>query len=462
MFNDDTITAIATPFGAGGIGIIRISGKNAKHILARVFLPNSSGFVNFRPWTLHRGRFINEQGQLIDDILAVYMPGPKTFTGEHVAELHCHGGQAILQVVLETLVSHGARLAEHGEFSRRAFINGRMDLTQAEAIAEMIAAQNPTALKLGSNKLNGLLGKYILTLRENLEHLRISLNVSLDFLDDEVECLSPDEFVSIIHDIRKAIEKLLQTYERYRHWQEGATIALAGAVNAGKSSLLNTLIGYNRALVTDTPGTTRDFLEERINIDGLSVCLTDTAGLRATEDTVESLGIERGRERIAVADIVLLVLDGSLGCDALSTLLEEDKALIAKNNTIIVWNKSDLNPNVSLPKPWDKYIHKCVVLSATNAHGIDELCAQIKNTLLRANISEPKETEIVPNIRQASLLQKAAAELSILAADIGNGLPYDVCSVRLDSAVCLLGQITGLDSNDEMLDKIFSTFCIGK
>ncbi len=462
MHNSDTIAAIATAQGAGGIGIVRISGKNSKQILARVFLPASPNFTNFRPWTLHRGRFIDEQGQVIDDVLAVYMPGPKTFTGEHVVEIHCHGGQAILQLVLQTLTTHGARLAERGEFSRRALLNGRVDLTQAEAIAEMIAAKNPAALRLGSNKLDGLLGKYVSTLRENLEHLRRSLSVAIDFPEEEVECLSPTEFVQIISDVRNALEKLLQAHERYRHWQEGATVALAGPVNAGKSSLLNALLGYNRALVTDIPGTTRDFLEEYINIENLSVKLVDTAGLRQASDHIERMGIERGRARIEDADAIILVLDGSIGPKTIDALLEEDKRLATLEHTIIAWNKSDLAPEINLPAKWEKLASKCLLVSAKEGQGLDELCTHIKSIILKEHNTEPKAAEIVPNMRQANLLKDAAAELGILATDIGNALPYDVCSVRLDSALSLLGQITGLDSSDEMLDKIFSTFCIGK
>ncbi len=462
MQSFDTIAAVATAQGSGGIGIVRISGKDSKQILARVFLPMSSKFTNFHPWTLHHGRFINEHGDLIDDVLVVYMPAPKTFTGEHVVEIHCHGGQAILQLVLETLVTHGARLAERGEFSRRALLNGRVDLTQAEAIAEMIAAKNPAALRLGSNKLDGLLGKYVSVLRENLEHLRLSLSVAIDFPEEELECLSPAEFVQIINDVRNSLEKLLQAHERYRHWQEGATVALAGAVNAGKSSLLNALLGYNRALVTDTPGTTRDFLEEYININGLSIKLVDTAGLRNAHDQVERMGIERGRERIGEADAIILVLDGSLGPQAMEMLLDDDKNLATLDNSIIVWNKADLAPEINLPTSLQDYAAKCLLVSAKEGQGLDVLCEKIKSIVLRGHSTEPKASEIVPNMRQAKLLKDAANELSILATDIANSLPYDVCSVRLDSAVSLLGQITGLDSSEEMLDKVFSTFCIGK
>ncbi len=460
MLNSDTIAAIATAPGTGGIGIVRLSGAYAKDILARVFLSSSQKFTNFRPWTLHRGRFVDKGGALVDDVLAVFMPEPKTFTGENVVEIHCHGGRAILQLVLETLVAHGARLAEHGEFSRRALLNGRMDLTQAEAVAEMIAANNVNALRLGSNKLDGLLGKYISSLRETLEQLRLNLCVAIDFPEDEVECLSPHEFVQIINNVREALQILLQAHERHRHWQEGATVVLAGAVNVGKSSLLNALVGYNRALVTDIPGTTRDFLEEYINIDGLSIRLTDTAGLRTSPDNIEQMGIERGRERINAADAILLVFDGCMGEGALDALSAEDKNLTQDSKTILVWNKSDLAPNI--PKSWQNYAQKCVIVSAKEGSGLDALCTKIKNTVLKDQVAEPKPSEIVPNMRQAHILNAAAKELHILATDIGNALPYDVCSVRLDSAVELLGQITGLDSPDEVLDKIFSTFCIGK
>ncbi len=462
MQHDDTIAAIATPLGSGGIGIVRISGSEAKSILQKIFRSARDNFTDFRPWTLHRGHFIDAHGAALDDILAVFMPGPSTFTGEDVAEIHAHGGQVLMAAVLEAIVAQGARLAAHGEFSRRALLNGRMDLIQAEAVAEMIAAKSKAALHLGSAKLQGLLGKKVAELRGKLERLRMEVCVAVDFPEEEVECLSPQAFGEVIADVRAHVEALLQAYTRGRHWQEGASVVLAGAVNAGKSSLLNALLGYNRALVTDIPGTTRDFLEEGIQLDGLAVRIIDTAGLREALDTVERMGIERSRERIATADAILFLLDGSLGQDAVTHLGEEGYALAQNPKTILVWNKGDIAPTLALPSSWQEFTKKCIIISAKEGQGLTALAKAIKDMILQESSAEPSSGDVVPNMRQALLLQDASAELTLLLDDITSHVPYDICSVRLDTVVALLGQITGLDSADELLDKIFANFCIGK
>ena len=472
MQNTDTITAIATPLGLGGIGIVRISGPKAKALLSRVFLPLSPRFVNFRPWTLHRGRVMDTAGLAVDDVLAVFMPGPRTFTGEDVAEIHCHGGQAILRTVLETLLALGARLAQRGEFSRRALLNGRMDLTQAEAVAEMIAAPTREALHLSTAKLDGLLSKRVDELRERLELLRMQLCVAVDFSEEEVESLPPAEFCTVIRAVGEAVDSLLAAHQRCRCWQEGAAVVLAGAVNAGKSSLMNALLGRNRALVTDIPGTTRDFIEEFLDLQGLPVRLTDTAGLRETGDSVEALGVARSRERMDGADVVVLVLDGQRGesavrdleealGEALPPVLERAAQMEqAEQPVLLVWNKADMAAPVALPAPWDSL--PLSVVSAREGEGLESLASAVREAVLRRSGGEPLGGELAPNMRQAHILRQARQELDALAADIAQALPYDVCAVRLDSAVALLGEITGLNSTDEMLDRIFATFCIGK
>ncbi len=463
----DSIAAIATPIGSGGIGIIRVSGSLSKEILQSFFKPASNNFTDFRPYTLHRGCFRNYHGEILDDVLAVFMPTPNTFTGEDIAEIHCHGGQVLILNILEEIINFSnVRLAQPGEFSRRAFINGRMDLTQAEAIAQMISAKNKSILQLGSNNLRGLLSKQVIQLRSKLEQLRMQLCVAVDFPEDEVDCLSPNEFGQVVEDVHSSVLKLLSDYNRTRPWQDGASVVLAGAVNAGKSSTLNALLGYNRALVSDLPGTTRDFLEESLLIDGLSIKLIDTAGLREALDSVEKLGIKRSKELISKADAVLLILDGEYGAEGINALGQEGLELALKPNTLIVWNKYDLSPKILLPVSWPKHLEKkCLKISAKLGLGLEELCKSIKQTIFNDKESqnfEPNAYSIIPNMRQAKLLNDAAVELAFLKEDIAQNLPYDICSVRLDSAVVLLGQITGLDTPDELLDNIFATFCIGK
>lgn len=464
MQYDDTIAAIATPPGMGGIGIVRLSGHEAKRLLSRIFLPMSSHFENFRPWTLHRGRVVDRNGDILDDVLAVCMPGPRTFTGEDVAEIHCHGGPTILRAVLETLLYLGARLAQRGEFSRRALLNGRMDLTQAEAVAEMIAAPTREALRLSAARLDGLLGRHVAELRQKLENLRMALCVAVDFPEDEVECLSPQAFTKVIHDVVAAVEGLLHGYRRSRCWREGALVVLGGAVNVGKSSLMNALLGRNRALVTDIPGTTRDFLEEFLDLDGLPVRLTDTAGLRQSGDHVEQLGMARSRERMEAADVLLLVLDGSQGPYAVNALDREGLTLLRRGTppVLLVWNKADCVPQPHIPPEWLQAAAGCCIVSALQGQGLEALAGGIREIVLRKEGSEPWAGELAPNMRQADILEKALREVRCLGADIEAALPYDVCAVRLDAAVALLGEVTGRDTPAELLDRVFSTFCIGK
>lgn len=470
---DDTIAARATPPGVGGIAVLRLSGAQAKAVLARIFVPRSPRFVDFIPWTLHRGRVLDSTDAVLDDVLAVFMPGPSTFTGEDVAEIHCHGGPAIAQGVLEALLAHGVRLAERGEFSRRALRNGRMDLTQAEAVAEIIAAASTEALRLAAPKLDGVLGQRVGVLREALEKVRRDLCVAVDFPEEDIECLAPADFIARVGEVIAALDTLGQGYARARSWQEGASVVLAGAVNAGKSSLMNALLGHNRALVTNIPGTTRDFLEETLILDGLPVRLTDTAGLRLSDDAVERMGIAHSRERIERADVLVCVLDGALGVRAAGSL---DAALTecglgsvtqmlcrTQSSVLLVWNKVDIAPEPCIPDAWSAACAKgavCVPVSALHGAGLEALCACLRATIVQQGGGEPEPG--APNTRQATALARARDELEALCADIDAGQPYDICAVRLDAACAFLGEVTGLDTPAAVLDSIFSTFCIGK
>ena len=461
MHTDDTITAIASPVGTGGIGIVRVSGPAAKQILKRIFLPFSRHFTDFKPWTLHRGRVLDEHGNVLDDALAVFMPGPRTFTGEDVAEIHCHGGMALLGALLESILALGPRLAEAGEFSRRAFLNGRMDLTQAEAVAELISAPGKEGVLLAAAKLEGLLGRRISSLREKLEDLRMRVCVAVDFPEEDLECLSRPDFFQGVEDIAKTVRELLAGYTRNRCWQEGALVVLAGRVNVGKSSLMNALLGRERALVTAWAGTTRDFLEERVFLDGLPVRLVDTAGLRESADEVERLGIAASRRCMEAADLILLVLDGHEG------YTREDRALLEKlppDRVLLVWNKSDLARPDAASMP-DAAGHRGpVCTSAKTGEGLDELAAEVRRHIFRrSGGDESVRTDgLHPNVRQAGVLSRALDDLNACAHDVQNGLPYDICALYMDTAGVALAGLTGRDSNDELLQRIFSTFCIGK
>lgn len=463
-----TIAAIATAPGAGGVGIVRLSGPRAKEILSRLFLPLASGFINFRPWRLHHGRVLDSHGEALDDVLAVFMPGPRTFTGEDVAEIHCHGGLYIVQAVLESALRLGARQAQRGEFSRRAFCNGRMDLSQAEAVAELVAAPSREAVRFGLSRLDGLLGRRVRALRAELDALRAQMCLAVDFPEEEVESLPPDAFAGRVLDVMQAVDGLLRAQRRARVMQQGAQVVLAGAVNAGKSSLMNALLGRQRALVTDIPGTTRDFIEEGCDLDGLPVRLVDTAGLRETTEDVEHLGIALSREKLAQADAILLVVDGgALGeTGAAAEACPEPAAaeVLATAGDIpvlLVWNKADLCDPAVFPPRWAGD-HPALRICARSGDGLDQLAARLRTCILAGAAQTPPEDGLAPNARQALALEQARDELAALRADFLARMPCDCCAVRLDAATAFLDEVTGSNSTEEVLNSIFEQFCIGK
>ncbi len=454
-----TIAAIATPPGDGGVGIIRISGSKARLIADEIFRPAKDSFAGFRPYTMHYGCIADRAGVDIDDVLAVFMPGPNSYTGEDTIEINCHGGRAILRAVLEEILSRGARIANPGEFTLRAFLNGRMDLTQAEAVAEMIHAPSKGAAQLARVKLSGVLGERIEELRKRLEELRAQLCVAVDFPEDELECLPLDEMNTEVSSAAKKISALLAGVERTKAWREGALAVLSGKVNAGKSSLLNALLGRNRAIVTDIPGTTRDFIEETLNLDGLQVRLVDTAGLRETDDAVEQAGLDMGRDLASQADLVLLIIDGSMPF-AIADLDPQFSAESGKCLAVI--NKADLAQADPAPSQVMKDAgYDVLEISAKKGQGIDELAVVIRERILKG-AGEPDPDELVPNSRQAATLKKALSELEELVLDIEMQIPYDLLGVRLEAATSALSEITGEITPQEVLNSIFDNFCVGK
>ena len=453
---NDTIVAIATPPGQGAIGIVRLSGPASADIARLLFHSSRPVFAGFKPYHLHHGQLRDGNGNFVDEVLAAWMPGPGSFTGEDVLEFQCHGGSAILRHVVEECLAHGARLAEPGEFSKRAFLNSRMDLTQAEAIMELVNAPTAVAVGLAGSKLEGLLASRIGELRQGLEALRVQLCVAVDFPEDEVECLAPGDLAGGIGEVRAAMSELAGNYDRSRCWRDGALVVLAGQVNAGKSSLMNAILGINRAIVTDIPGTTRDYLEESVQLDGLPVRLVDTAGLRASRDSVELLGIERSRELMGQADLVLLVVDAELGPGA------EDLDLAREaDNLLVVANKMDLlagKPQWFGESPWTE--KQICPLSAKHGQGLSDLLVAIRRTVAAAGA--PEAGALVPNLRQYTALARATQELEHLLDELAAGLPYDILSIRLDTACAILGEITGEITSEEILRAVFDGFCIGK
>lgn len=464
----DTIAAIATAQGQGAIAIVRLSGPQAKNVLSRMFLPLSPHFENFRPWHLHRGRVLDWNGEALDDVLAVFMPAPRTFTGEDTAEIHCHGGPVIVQTILDCALRHGARQAQRGEFSRRAFMNGRMDLSQAEAVAELIAAPSREALRYSLNRLEGLLGQRARELRRTLDSLRTRLCLAVDFPEEETEVLEPADFCVALDSTMDVLRRLLAGSRRACVMQHGALVVLAGAVNAGKSSLLNALLGRDRALVTDIPGTTRDFLEESCVLDGLPVRLTDTAGLRQGSEAVERLGVARSRQKLSEADAVLLVLDGErLGDAGAAALACPDPAAAEVLETVgtvpllAVWNKCDICMPAVFPPRWLSK-HPCCAVSALSGAHVEKLASMLRTLLLSDAGADTAEKGLAPNMRQALAMETALKELTVLRKDVLRGQPYDCCAVRLEMAANALDEITGRSSPAEVLNNIFAQFCIGK
>lgn len=454
----DTIAAIATPLGQGGVGIVRISGSRSRELGELLFRSARSDFAGFKPYRLHHGWFLDGASRDLDEVLVSFMPGPGSYTGEDVVEINCHGGPAVLRAVLETVLGAGARPADPGEFTKRAFLNGRLDLTQAEAVIEMITAPTRAGVGMAGQKLEGVLGRRISELRAALEDLRTQLCVAVDFPEEELECLPHAELARRTQTVLQGLGELVAGYERNRCWREGVLVVLAGQVNAGKSSLMNGILGRERAIVTDIPGTTRDYLEEAVSLDGLPVRLVDTAGLRETADKVEQVGVLRSRELLDQADVILLVVDRTRG------MTDEDVRLLAQygpDKLLVVENKADLPGDVlDLPEGAGP-VHGHVRISARTGQGLDELTDTVR-TMAVGTRREPGVSDLVPNLRQKQGLERAADELTGLLGELGQEMPYDLLSVRLDAACALLSELTGEITSDEILNGIFDSFCVGK
>jgi tRNA modification GTPase len=459
--DSDTIAAVATPPGRGGVGIVRLSGPASRHIGQRLFRSGRPDFAGFKPYRLHHGTFHSPAGRLLDEGLAAFMPGPGSYTGEDTVELSCHGSPAVLRAVLEAVYSLGARPAGPGEFTKRAYVNGRLDLSQAEAVAELIAARSAVQAELALTRLTGAMGDAARELGSALADLMAGICLAVDFPEEEVECLPKAAFAAGVAAVLARIDALLAAGRRARPYRQGATVALFGRVNAGKSSLFNALLGADRAIVADLPGTTRDYLEESLDLDGLPVRLTDTAGLRHTEDAIEQIGKERGLAKAGRAELGLYLVDGSVpyAPDA------EAEALLARltpAKVLVVATKADLPP--AQPAPLTMLAARGlagVAVSARTGFGLTGLVAAMRAMLTR-DAGPPEPDTPAPSDREAAALTAARAELAELLADIAQGLPYDIMGVRLETAGALLADITGETTPEAVLNAVFDRFCIGK
>ncbi|WP_022847422.1 tRNA uridine-5-carboxymethylaminomethyl(34) synthesis GTPase MnmE [Desulfurobacterium sp. TC5-1] len=456
---EDTIAAISTPLSKGAIGIVRISGERAPEILKKVFRTKSGKpKETFEDRKMTYGIIVDENNNEIDEVLAVYMKGPKTFTGEDVVEIHSHGGIYVVRKILKRVLLEGARLAEPGEFTKRAFINGRIDLVQAEAINEIINAESELSLKVAVNHLKGNLSSKIESIRDRLFHLKAFIEAAVDFPEEEIEIIETGRVKEEVEKAARDIEKLLETYDDGRIIREGIKIAIAGRPNVGKSSLLNALLKEERAIVTDIPGTTRDVIEEAVTLKGIPVRLIDTAGIREARDTVEKIGISRTMEKLKTADVILFVIDGSTG------FTEEDRKIynILKNNPnlIVVINKKDQGLKVTCKD----FKQTCIEISAKTGEGIENLSETIMKKLLLEPETLFKEAEtMITSERHKNLLEKALKNLQNMKVSIESGVESpEFLALDLDEALDTLGEIVGKKGVEDMLDIIFSTFCIGK
>lgn len=456
-----TIAAISTAVGEAGIGIVRMSGKNSLNIANKIFKGNK---VETLDKSLSRkltyGHIVNkETDEIIDEVLISYMKGPETYTREDMVEIYCHGGIISVKKILELVLNKGARMAEAGEFTKIAFLNGRLDLAQAEAVMDMINAKTDKSFQASLGQLEGFLSKKINEIRNILLDMVAHVEVSIDFPEDDIEEVTYEDLKTKGEKVKKEIEVLLSTADRGKILREGLNTVILGKPNVGKSSLLNAVLRENRAIVTNIPGTTRDIIEEYINIDGIPLKIIDTAGIRITEDEVEKIGVNRAKEAINRADLIIAIFDASL------ELSEDDYEiikLIKEKKSIVLLNKTDLR-NVLDEEELISLIEgkPMITTSITSGIGIDIMEEKIKEMFYGGEIELDSDTTIT-NVRHKDLLVKALDNINQALEDINLGVPIDCIEIDLKNSWENLGGISGDTIEEDILDKIFSEFCIGK
>jgi len=460
MYHKDTIAAIATPAGTGGIGIIKISGSQALEIISHFFRSAS-----FNPQSLDTHRlyygivFDPKDGCELDDVLVSYMKGPTSYTGEDVVEINCHSGLMVVRRVLGLVINNGARLAEPGEFTKRAFINGRIDLTQAEAVIDIIEAQTETGLKLASRQLKGDLAKKVHEIQKDLLEITSIIEACIDFPEEDLDIFSEREMESKICKTAETLLKLISTYHEGSLYRIGIQAVIVGKPNVGKSSILNALLGDTRAIVSPIPGTTRDLIHEIINIQGIPVKLLDTAGLHHSSNEVEKMGIDFTLSKIAEADLVLLVLDGSSELDSRDWSIIEN---IKNKNVITIINKSDLPHVLTIQRlQRDITFRNMVQVSALYHHGINKLKDLIEQSVLQDN-HDITSNILISNTRHKSALENTYNSLQLVQEGFQKKRSPELIAVDQQAALSYLGELTGETTTEDVLDEIFSKFCIGK
>lgn len=471
-YEKETIAAIATALSDSGIGIVRISGENAIYIVDSIFRSASGKKIltKVQSHMIHYGYIVDKDENIIDEVMTSVMKAPKSYTMEDTVEINCHGGVLVMQKVLETVLQAGARLAEPGEFTKRAFLNGRIDLSRAEAVIDVIHSQNEYALFSSVSQLKGRLSDKIRSLREDILYQIAFIESALD--DPEHISLEgyPEQLAEKVTGFEKEIQKLLATADNGRLMKEGISTVIVGKPNAGKSSLLNMLLGEDRAIVTEIAGTTRDALHETINLHGISLNMIDTAGIHETQDVVEKIGVERAKKYAVEADLILYVVDAS------ETLDEDDQniiPLLEGKKAIILLNKSDLENKIteeSLKETLEKVLEhtgeiqilrtSTIDLSSENS-GMEELEETIRNMFFEGKLRHNNEL-VVTNLRHKEALQDALNSLQLVEQSIEDGMPEDFYSIDLTSAYASLGKIIGEEVDEDVVNEIFSKFCMGK
>lgn len=458
MFRNDTIAAISTGMTNSGIGVVRISGEDAVKVADRIFRkPNGRKLSEEKTFTIHYGH-IYDENELIDEVLVMLMRGPRSYTAEDTVEIDCHGGVLVMRKILETVVKNGARLAEPGEFTKRAFLNGRIDLSQAEAVIDVINAKNDYALKSSVNQLNGAMSRKVKELREKLIYEIAFIESALD----DPEHISLEGYPEILHErlipIKQEIEKLLATADNGRVVREGVKTVILGKPNAGKSSLMNVLVGEERAIVTDVAGTTRDTLEENIRLHGISLNIIDTAGIRDTDDIVEKIGVDKARQIADDADLIIYVVDGSRPLDENDREIME---LIRGRKAIVLLNKTDLEMLVTEKELEERTGQTVIPVSAKEQKGIDVLEERIRELFFSGKIDFNDEV-MITNVRHKTALREAYDSLLLVGKSIEDQMPEDFFSIDLMNAYEELGTIVGEALEDDLVNEIFSKFCMGK
>jgi tRNA modification GTPase len=471
--DDDTIAAISTPLGEGGIGIVRLSGKDAIAITERVFTSPSGRTLRRSPsHTLTYGFIKNPlTGMVLDEVLVTVMRSPSTYTREDVVEINCHGGYLPMRKTLELLLHEGARLAQPGEFTKRAFLNGRIDLSQAEAVLDIIRAKTDASKRLALQQLSGTLSEKIIDLRDTIISLCAHIEAHIDFPEEEIEPATLEDILSELRSLQAALSTLSRSFEEGRFFRDGLKVAIVGRPNVGKSSLLNALLNRNRAIVTDVPGTTRDVLEEYLNLKGLPVRIMDTAGIRETHEMAEQEGVLRSLGAIDDADLVIALFDGS------SPLHEEDRQVlrrIGEKRSIIAINKSDLAPSGDLYETIRACSRHTLRISARTGKGLEELKERIlAESLGITQVAIPGTTipgsppgesigVMVTNVRHKVAIDRTLAALLRASDALNSGAPLEIVAIEMRDALDCLGEILGAVTTEDILNRIFSEFCIGK